>query len=188
LKLGKISWIILTVGVCVIAFASVGAAHAQKVNDQERVSEELSTAKLMLSKIKLEELNVRQQELEEEVEQATSDFEAVKAELSQPNESIPVVGELFDIAGACNVEITEIRSSGLGDDELTSIKCSVQSITLRAVGDPSDLIRFVHKLNNGFTTGHVKSVEINISGTDEEGQEQVSAVSVSMIIYSYEGS
>jgi len=186
----------MTVGICVIAFASVGVAHAQRVDEQERLNDELAVAKLRLSKIKLEELNVQQLELEEELTLAISELEATKVELSQPNESIPVSGELFDIAEACNVEIIEVSSQGLGEDELGDIECSFLPVVLRAEGSTSNLIRFARKLNDDFRSGYIESVEIAIPAApeevppDEEQPEEVQSpsVNVNMIIYSYEGS
>ena len=181
----------MTVGICVIAFAGVGVAHAQRVDEQEGLNDELAVAKLRLSKMQLGELNVQQLELEEELSLSISGLEATKVELSQPNESIPVSGELFDIAEACNVQIVEVRSQGLNEDELGGIECSSLPVVLRAEGNTSNLIRFARKLNDDFRAGYIESVEISIPVASEEGQPgeaQSPSVNVNMIIYSYEGS
>ena len=191
MKLGKTSWLILVIGICVIAFASVGFARAQRTDEQTRLQEELSVAKLRLSKIQLKELALQERELEEQLDRAISRLEAARTEFSQPNESISVSGSLFDIARTCDVEITEISSSGLEEGDLESVGCSVLPITLKAEGDIANLIEFVIRLNNDFRTGLVESVEIGIPETGEE-QPQVAprpSVCISMVVYSYyEGS
>ena len=56
MKLSKTSWLILTVGVFVITFASLGAVSYQQVHQQDRLNEELAVAEMRLKGGKLEQL------------------------------------------------------------------------------------------------------------------------------------
>jgi hypothetical protein len=91
---------------------------------------------------------------------------------------------LFDIAEAYGVEVTELSSSGLVSEELEGVPCSVLSLTVRVEGDIPDLIGFITKLNDDFTTGVVQSVEISIPETT--GGEESSA-NIQLVIYTHRG-
>ena len=42
MKLSKTSWLLLTLGIFVIALAGLGAVYYQQVNQQDRLNEELA--------------------------------------------------------------------------------------------------------------------------------------------------
>ncbi|MFC2002178.1 hypothetical protein ACFLUZ_06760 [Chloroflexota bacterium] len=171
MKLGKISWIILSVGIVMVAFASLGIARAQQVREHEQLQEEISITETRLAKYQLKELHVRQSDLEEQLNQATSNLKAAKDNLRQPIESIGVTGSLFQIAESCGVEITGISSSGIASDKLTGITCATIRLAIDVEGDVPNLISYVIKLNNDFTTGVVMSVQSNPQEMTEEETE-----------------
>jgi len=168
LKLSKTSWLILIVGVVIVAFASLGLARARQVNEHEQLNEELTVAEMRLTKIQLKELQARKGELEAQLDEATAQLKAAKDNLSQSNESIDVTDFLFVIAQACGVVINNIYSSDLSDDELAGVNCSVSRLSINVEGEVANLISFVTALNNDFTTGVVDSVDISIPEIAEE--------------------
>lgn len=184
MKLSKTSWLLLTVGIFIITFASLGAVRYQQVNRQNQLNEELTLAEARLNEFRLEQLSYRKGELEEQLSQAISQFETAKAVLSQSTGSIATSSTLFDIAEAHGVEVTELSSSALVSEDLEGVPCSILSLTTRVEGDVSDLIGFITKLNSDLTTGVVQSVEINIPETTSE--EEPSA-NIQLVIYTYEG-
>ena len=183
MKLSKTSWRILTAGIIIVAFASLGIARAQQINEQEQLSGELSVVEVRLDNLQLRQLSSQQDNLEKQLEQAISQLEAAKDNLRQSIESIEITDSFFEIADTCGVEVIELHSSGPASDELAGIACSVLPLTAKVEGDVPDLISFVTKLNNDFTAGIVKSVDI---GTPETS-ENMSSASIQMIIYAYEG-
>ena len=184
MKLSKTSLLILTIGIFVIAFASLGAARSQKIHEQNQLGEEISLTGLRLSKLQLEELSSQQKELEERLSQTLSQFEAAKAMLSQPIRSIAASQSLFDIAKACGVEITGINSSGLTTEELEGTIYAVLPLAVKVEGDVSDLLSFITKLNDNLVTSTIKSAQISVS--DIDGEERVSA-DIRLVIYTYQG-
>ena len=184
MKLSKTSWLFLTIGVFVIAFASLGAVGSQQVIQQNQLSEELTLAQLKLKGFQLEQLSYRQGELEEHLSQTISQFETTKAILSPPIGSVATSGILFDIAEAYGVEVTEINSSGLTSGELEGIPCSILPFTTRVEGDLPALVDFITRLNGDLTTGVVKSVIISIP---EMTSEEKSSADIQMVIYTYQG-
>lgn len=184
MKLSKTSWLILTVGIAIITFASLGIAHSQQVHEQNQLNEELSLAERRLNGLQFEELSSQQAELEKQLSQTVSQLGAAKARLSQPAESIAASDALFDIAETCGVEVIEISSSGLSSGDLEGITCSVLPLTARVEGDVPNLISFVIKLNSDFMTGVVKSVDISVS---ENTTEERSSANIRLLIYTYQG-
>lgn len=183
MKLSKTTWLILTSGVFIIAFASLGTVHYQQVHQQNQMNEELTLAQLRLNGFQLERLP-HQKELEKRLSQTISQRDNAKAILSQSNGSIATSETLFATAAAYGVEVTEISSSGLASDVLEGITCSILPLTVRVEGDVSNLIGFITKLNSKLTTGIVKSVEISIPETTSE---EKSSANIQTVIYTYQG-
>ncbi len=147
------------------------------------VNEELASTQSRLSLVKLEKLSSRQTELEGQLSQATSQFEAVKAMLSQPIGSIAVTSILFNVARANGVEVTKMTSSGLASDSLEGVTCSVISLSAKVEGDVPNLVNFVTKLNSLFTTGVVKSITITIP---ETASEEKASADIQLVVYTYQ--
>ena len=206
MKLGKISWLILTAGIFIITFASLGVARFQQLDEKDQLSGELAVAQHRLGKFQLKQLDSQKQELEQQLDKATAQLETAKNEISQPIESITVTDSLFDIARACGVEVTDIISSDLTDGELAGIPSSVINLSIRVEGYVPDLINFVSKLNNDFAVGVVSSVKMNIpqeveeeteGELAEEGEEEeeeqaeeetdMPSANIQLVIYSYQG-
>ncbi len=108
MKISKTSWLLIAIGVFIIAMVGLGAVRYQQINQQNQLNGELALAEMKLNEFQLEQLSDRQGELEEQLSQTISQLEAAKAMLSQPNGSIVTSGILFDIAEAYGVEVTEI--------------------------------------------------------------------------------
>ena len=143
MKLSKTSWIIITLGIIIIAFGSLGIAHHQQVSEQTKLREQLDVAAVRLKQIDIKPLQSQNSELQEQLSQSLSQMETAKNELRQPIESIDVTGSIFDIAEACGVEITQISSSALGDEKLDGIPYTFIRITIAVEGDVPDFINFV---------------------------------------------
>ena len=168
MKLSKTSWIIITIGIVVVAFGSLGLARHQQVLEQTQLRDELSVTTTRLQKTQIKPLQSQHSELQEQFDQALSQLETAKDELRQPIESIGVTDSIFDIAEACDIEITRINSSTLGSDKLEGISYAVIRLTITVEGDVPDFISFVTKLNNDFGTGIASSVQMGITGASEE--------------------
>ena len=186
MKLSKTSWIVLTVGISIIAFASLGFARAQQLHERNQLNEELSIAELRLSKFQIEQFSSQQEELEKQLTESIAQLETTKVILSQPAESIAVSGTLFNIAETCGVEITEISSSGLSSSDLEGITCSVLPLTVKAEGVISSLMSFIFTLNGDFITGTVETVSISV-GVSENATEEGSSANIRLLIYAYKG-
>lgn len=184
MKLSKTSLLVISAGFLIIIIAGLGMVYFQKVDEQNQLSEQLALAQSGVSGMQLERLSSQQTDLEGQLSQAISQFEAVKAILSQPMSSVTVWSISFDVAKAHDLEITEITSSGLTSDSLEGITYSVLSLTVKIEGDVPNIVNFVTQLNSYFTTGVVKSVVITVPETTNG--ESASA-NIEVIIYTYRG-
>ena len=184
MKLSKTSWLMLTIGIFIIAFASLGIARFQQVQEQNQLEAELSVAERRLDNFQLEQFYSQKNELEEQLDRAISQLKAAKDNLGQSIESIEVTDSLFEIVKACGVEVTEISSSGIASDKLEGITCSILRLAIRVEGDVPNLISFITKLNDDFTSGVVKSAEITIPET--AGADK-SLADIQLVVYTYRG-
>ena len=200
MKLSKKTWLVIAIGIFAIALIGLGMVHSQQVQQQNQLNEELTLAQMKLNGFQLAQLSDQQGELEEQLSQATSQFEAVKAMLSQPVGNIAASSILFDFAEAHGVKVTEMTSSGPVTENLEDVPCSVISLTAKVEGDVHNLVSFVTKLNSYFTTGVVKSVEINIPETTDEGEgegegeeeeeeqeKEKASADIQLVVYTYQG-
>jgi len=184
LSISKTSWLLLSVGISIIAFTSLGVARSQQVHEQDQLDEELSLAERRLNGLQFEQLYSQQEELEKQLSQIISRLETTKARLSRPTGSIAASDALFSIAKACGVEVAEISSSGPASGDLEGVVCSVLPLTARIEGDVPNLISFIIKLNGDFTTGVVKSAGISVS---ENVSEERTSANIRLVIYTYQG-
>ena len=185
MKIGKTSWLILGFGILIIIFASLGVINSRHVQEQNQLSEELAVAEARLNKLQQDELSVTRDSLEKQLEQTISQSEAAKTTLSQSNEGIDISDNLYRIATACDVEVTEIASQGLAIGDLGEIRASTLPFTIRVEGNVANLINFVTRLNGDFTTGVVKSAEITTSSNTTS--EEKPGANIRMVVYTYEG-
>jgi len=188
MKLSKATWLVLGIGIIVVAIASLAFNYAQQGQEQSQLNQDLSLAKLRLEKYLSEPPSSEKEELETQLAQASSQLEATKASLSQPIESIEETDTLFNTAQDCNVEIFEINSSFLTSETLENVTYSFLPLNVNVKGDVPNLIKFILKWTEQYSTGAVDSVEITVPKTiDEEEEPEKPSAELSLSIYTYEG-
>ncbi len=184
MKLSKTSWLILSAGILVVLIAGLVLTRSKQLQEQSQLSDELSIAEMRLSKLQVEQLQQQEEELQGRLDESVVRLKAAKDNLRQTVESIDVTDKFFAIAQSCDVEVTNISSSGIEDDELAGIACSMITLSATAKGEVPNLISFVIKLNNDFITGIVNTARINIPpGCSDDAP----SVNVAMAVYAYEG-
>jgi hypothetical protein len=184
LKLSKTSWLILSIGLFIVIIAGLGFTRSQQLKEKGQLDEELSIAEKRLNKLQVKDLREQEEELQKRLDESTTQLAAVKDSLRQPVESIDVTDEFFAVAHYCDVEVMSISSSGIKSESLGDVACSMISLNASVIGEVSNLINFVIKLNNDFTTGLVQSAQMSIKETVYEGE---ASASIQMVVYAYEG-
>jgi len=92
-----------------------------------------------------------------------------------------VADKFYEIAGFYSVNITSMGTSTISEQPFASIPCDVISLSASVSGTMENVIDFVKGVNDNFTTGFVRSAQLDIIDPVE------SNVSIQMIIYSYRG-
>lgn len=184
MKLSKIMLLVIAAGAFIIIAAALGVMAFGRVSEQDKLNEELTLAQSNLERVLQGTLSSQQKELEGQLSQATLQFEAVKAMLSQAVGNVAASSILFDIAKGHGLEVTELASPGLSSDSLEEITCSVMSLSATVEGEIPDLVSFITTLNTYFTTGVIKSVTITIP---EDTSEDKASADIQLVVYTYQG-
>ena len=184
MKLSKTTGLVIAIGVFVIALISLGVVRYQQIGEQSELDEQLISAKSNLARVQPEKLSSRHAELEEQLSQSTSQFEAVKVILSQPVGSVAATTVLFDVAKSCGLEVTKVASLSPTSDSLEGVTCSVVLLTARVEGDVPNLVSFITTLNSHFTTGVIRSMTISIP---EENSGEEASADIELVVYTYQG-
>jgi hypothetical protein len=184
LKLSKTSQIFLSVGIFVVIAASLGWTRSKQLDEQNQLDEELSVVEKRVDNIQVKPLRQKYDELQGQLDASTTQLTAVKDNLRQPVESIDVTDEFFAIAYSCGVEVTSVSTSVIKSEKLGNITCAMIALNAGVTGEVPNLINFVTRLNDDFTTGIVKSAQISIP--ESSGVSKPSA-GVTMSVYAYKG-
>ena len=126
MKLSKTAWLILVIGIFVIASGSLYWLYLQEGPKQEELSGQLSTVQARIPKLAAERANLESTltELEDKLAQVTSQLKTAKVVFPAAVESIEVDELLFGIAWDWGLEITSLTAS-----EPSDLKVAVEAET-----------------------------------------------------------
>ena len=214
MKLSKIAWLILVIGIFVIASGSLYWLYLQEGPKQEELSEQLSAVQAKIPKLASERANLESTltELEDKLAQVTSQLRTAKAVFPAAVESIEVDELLFGIANDWGLEIISLTASEPSDLEVAvemetedieveDVTYLVTSFDVDVKGEVSDILNFIHTIvtHRDFDTATVEIVSIVIpdpvSEEEKEGlsKEEIEereemdtpSANIKLVIYSY---
>jgi hypothetical protein len=183
IKLSKTSWLILSAGVFVVVLAGLGITRSQQMQEQDKLSQELSISKRSLENAQVADLKARLDELNQRTEEEQLQLDDARSRLDKTVVSVDVTDEFFSIADYCGVRVITMSTTPIQNTKYEGIGLKTTSLSATATGDLDQVIQFVMSLNNDFTTGLVRTFQIEIP---EDPQKEPS-LSIQMVIYSYEG-
>jgi len=194
MKLSKTAWLILGIGIFVIAFGGLCLVYFQQGSEREQLNDGLLVAQATLPKVISEK-----EDWERQLAQWESQLGQLKSELAQAKlllaeskmsfpkavESIEYDEEIFKIADNCDLDITKLTSSEPRDKEaegITSseprdkesedITYSVTSFVVDVKGEVANILDFINTIatSKAFTTATVELVDIEVPQplTEEE--------------------
>ena len=213
MKLSRTAWLILIIGVFVIASGSLYWLYLQEGPKQEELNEQLSAVQAKLPKLAAERATLESTvaELEDRLAQATSQLEASKVPYPASVQSIEVDEVLFGIAGDWNLEVTTLTATEPSDQqvevEMEAEDIDVEDVTYQLTnfavevkGQVVDILGFVDAVvsHRDFTTATVELVGITVPEpvsenergelTEEEIEDRETPLAnIQLIIYTYEG-
>jgi hypothetical protein len=183
-KLSKTSWLILAAGVFAVVMAGLGITHSQQLSEQGKLDDELSIAQTSLDSLHIEALQLELEELQQTAEEAQLQLDEAVQLLDQTLVSVEVTDEFFSIAEYCGVLVINLSTSPIVPNKYEGMGVSATSLQATVEGDTPNLIDFVESLNNNFTTGLIKLVQVDIPPSSND---EAPSVNIQMTIYSYEG-
>jgi len=120
MKLSKTAWIILLVGIFIIAIGSLYWLYLQEGPKQEELNAQLSAVQAQLPKLAEQRASLESTltELEDKLAQVTSQLKTAKAAFPALVESIEVDELLFGFADTWGLEITSLTASEPRDQKV----------------------------------------------------------------------
>ena len=157
LRLSKTAWLILGIGIFIIAFGGLYMLYSQQDNEGKQLDDSLLAAQTTLPKVtsekedwerQLTQLESQLTQLDSQLTQATSLLAQRKMSFPESVESIEYDERLFQIANGSGLEITTLTASEPGDEtvevevediEVEDITYSVTSFMVNVKGKASEL-------------------------------------------------
>ena len=186
MRLSRTAWLILGIGVLVIAVGSLYTVYSRQVSEQEQLADSLAAAQARLPKV-ISDRQAAEAELtqwEDKLAEATSLLSKSEAKFPESAESIKYDELLFDIADVCDLEVMSLTASEpqskkekveVEDIEVEDVTYIVTSFDLKveaagSVPDPlteayidetvANILDFINTIATGedFTTATIESV------------------------------
>jgi hypothetical protein len=161
MKLTKTSWIILIVGVLVIAAGCLGWIYSQQLDKQKQLDIQFSAAQKKLALIKLDELNSQKEQLSQQINQVNALMAEKKDRLKAPYKSIELTNAILEDAKSHRIDILSMTSPGRGGEQLAGTDMNTLSVDLRFTGNINDIVNFAISLNEKFPTSIENVVQMD---------------------------
>lgn len=167
--------------------------HSQKMDDQKKISADLSAANRKLVLSQAEQFNQQKVELERRVTQTTARSATEAGRAFSTSRSVAATEVLVSTADELGVEITEFRSAGPASQKLQGVPVKSLPFTIKVEGDVLNLVDFVTALSQVFPAGTVKSVEIGVAASpglqagSPESNGGRSSATIQFEVYTYDG-
>lgn len=211
MRFSKTAWLILGIGILVIAIGTVYWLYMQEAREERELSAQLSVAQSTVPKLASERASLESTltELEDNLAQATSELETAQAVFPTSTESIEVDELLFSIADDWGLDVTNLTASEPSDEkvkvEAEDIKVEdviylVTPFTVEVKGEVADILKFIDTIvtHSDLTTATIEQVNINVPEplteeeeealTEEEIEEkEMSSATINIVIYAYKG-
>ena len=184
IKLSKTSWIILAAGLFIVILAGLGITRSQQAQEQGRLEDELEMSQQSLAGLQITELQAQLAGLQQAADEGQLQLDSSLRLLDQTVVSVDVTDEFFSIASNCGVLVINLSTSPIVPNLFEGIGLSATSINAAVEGELPALIDFVESLHADFTTGLIKSTQIDIPPASSN---ETASASIQITIYSYEG-
>jgi len=209
MKLSKTAWLILGIGIFIIAFVCLYVVYSRQRDEEQWQRDSLLAAQNNLSQLISQKEDTESQltqsesqltQSESQLAQATSLLNATEANFPESVESIEYDEELFKIADDCDLEIVSLTATEPGEKEGEGVNFSSATFAVRVKGEVADILKFVNTIatNMDFTNATVESVNMRIPEpltreekagltTAEIKEREMPSASITLIIYGYQG-
>jgi len=177
MKISKKVWLIVGIVVFAVVLGILVRTYIQQVQEQEQLRTSITGQQTLLRR-----LTTDKADLEDELEQAESLLNKSKAQFPESVESIEYGEYLFEIAGECNLELTQLSPSIPADKKVGAVTYYVGSFVVKVSGNMDDILAFIYAIRTGGDfelpwSADVKSISMAVG---EETQ-----ATITLDIYAY---
>jgi len=187
MRLSKTFWLILGIGISVIAVGILGWFYLEQRGDGQRLDDSLSSAQVTLPTLVSQRGDLESQltQSDSELAEAESWLNELKA-IFESVESIEYDEALFDIADDCNLEITRLTALEPRDEEVETITYITASFTVDVEGTVAHILDFIDTIatDEDFTNATIGLVNMQVPEPEEEGKP---SATINLVIYGYQG-
>jgi len=183
-KLSRTAWLVLGIGIFVIAFAALYMIYYQKSNERRQLEDSIVLAEGTTATVASEKRDVENQlnDLTDQLTTAKSQLSQARSQLNssmnrfpQEVESIEYGERLFNIANGWGLKTILFTSSKPKPEEIDDIHFSITSFSVDVKGLTGNILGFINTvvMDTDFTNATVELVDITIPGpiTDAEKAE-----------------
>ena len=172
-KLGRLSQLILLIGVFLIIFIPIWFIDQQQSKKQNELKATLANLDRILA---VEE--TPKAKLEAELAQVTAETEATKALFPNPNQSPAIINSLLELAALNDIYVTQTKVSTSQAKEAIGLTLTIQ---LGLKGQVPKFQNFLLALDSKLPTSQIKQLNFNIVG--EEGEEDTASITIDILCY-----
>ncbi len=188
MKLSKIAWWILGVGVFIIASVVLLMLHTGQSSDTEQLKDNLAVTENLLTNLTADRENLNSQltQLYNQLDEAEAAYLQSKANFPKAVMSIEYDEELFFIADDYDLEVMSLTASEPHEKEIEDTTYYNTIFEVEVRGEVLNILLFINNVATGgyFNSATVELVSMEVPEPDVD--EQPSAV-IKIIVYSYEG-
>ena len=193
MKLSRTAWLILGIGVLVIALGSLYMVYSRQSSAQQELAASLSQARAREPKV-ISDREAAAAELtkgQNKLAEVSSLLAKSQAQFPKSVVSIEYDEAFFEIADACDLEVMELTAEPSIDQKVkdSDITFTVFSFKVRVRGEVDDILDFISDIarSEHFTAATVEVVKIEVFEPVEGEVTKPPEATISLKGYSYEG-
>jgi multidrug efflux pump subunit AcrA (membrane-fusion protein) len=191
MKLSKLSWMILSVGILILGAVAIFILYQQQSDEQDELNLSLTAANSSLPGLISESAALQSQleALEAELAEAIAALDAAEAELPRDIESSTYGDLLFDMAhdndNGINLDVWKFEATEPVRITLDNIVYESTTIKIHCDNDLEDILRFITQIEVGLKFGTTSIDAVTIQ--DLEGStgdlEDLKLVEITLLAY-----
>ena len=192
MRLGRTAWLVLGIGVFVIAFATLFTIYSRQSAEGKELENSLAGAQTQLTK-----LISGRESLEAQLAQQQSKLNSARALLNSTRASFPSLGASIDydevlseLADDYNLEVLSMSAEKPREKEVDDITFLVVSFEVKVRGEVNSILNMVRAIaeDDRLASATVEAVDIKVPQATIAGEEpDEPSATIELVGYSYGG-
>jgi Tfp pilus assembly protein PilO len=187
MKLSKLSWLILSIGIFVLGAVAIFLLYQQQADEQDELNLSLTAANSSLPQLIAENAALQSQldALEAELAEARTALEDIEAELPRDIESSIYGDLLFDMAHGTGLDVQEFTATDPTRLVLDDIVYESTTITMVVINELSDILAFLSLIEAelAFNTTSIDSVTIEDLEDSIGNLDNLKLIEITLLAY-----